>query len=44
MSLLTAESNTRAQRLFASSGYLHLATFDAVYAGGARGLAMWKAL
>lgn len=44
MSLLTAQTNTRAKRLFQGAGYQLLAPFDDVYDDGGAGLAMWKAL
>lgn len=44
MSLLTAESNHEAQRLFSSAGYQVLTFFDGVYAGQERALSMFKAL
>jgi ribosomal protein S18 acetylase RimI-like enzyme len=44
ISLLTAESNGPAQRLFRGMGYQSLAPFDDVYADGQRGFAMFKSL
>jgi ribosomal protein S18 acetylase RimI-like enzyme len=44
MSLLTAETNTDAQRLFLNAGFQVLASFDDVYVGGQRALSMFKAL
>jgi len=44
MSLLTAETNTGAQRLFLNAGFQMLARFDETYAGGQRAISMFKAL
>lgn len=44
MTLMTAESNTRARRLFSSAGYARLFTLDHAYAGGQRGIVMTKLL
>ncbi|MDF2693711.1 MAG: hypothetical protein K0S65_2094 [Labilithrix sp.] len=44
MSLLTAETNTDAQRLFLNAGFQVLASFEDVYIGGQRALSMFKAL
>lgn len=44
MTLMTAETNTRARRLFKSAGYSRLFTLEQAYAGGQRGLVMMKAL
>lgn len=44
MSLMTAETNIDAQRLFRSAGFHVVATFDEVYLGSQRGLTMIKAL
>jgi len=44
LSLLTAETNTEAQRLFRSAGFQVLAPFDNVYADGQRALSMFKSL
>ena len=44
MSLLTAETNVDAQRLFRSAGFQVVATFDEVYLGGQRALSMIKSL
>ncbi|MBX3206920.1 MAG: GNAT family N-acetyltransferase [Labilithrix sp.] len=44
MSLLTADTNTGAQRLFLDAGFQVLAPFDDVYADGQRALSMFKAL
>jgi ribosomal protein S18 acetylase RimI-like enzyme len=44
MSLLTAQTTTRAKRLFQSAGYQVLAPFDDVYDDGRAAFAMWKAL
>ena len=44
MTLMTAETNTRARRLFKSAGYSRLFTVEHAYAGGQRGIVMVKAL
>ncbi len=44
MSLLTAETNTDAQRLFLNAGFQMLTRFDDTYVGGQRALSMFKAL
>lgn len=44
MTLLTAATNVRAQRLFRGAGYTTSALFDGVYRGKERGLSMFKAL
>jgi len=44
MTLMTAESNRRARRLFAAAGYARLFVLDHAYARGQRGLVMTKAL
>jgi ribosomal protein S18 acetylase RimI-like enzyme len=44
MSLLTAETNIDAQRLFRRAGFQVLASFDEVYIGGQRALSMFKSL
>jgi ribosomal protein S18 acetylase RimI-like enzyme len=44
MTLMTAETNTRARRLFASAGYVHLFAVDQAYARGQRGFVMTKVL
>ncbi len=44
MSLLTAEGNKPALRLFSGMGYQALAPFDDVYIEGQQGIAMFKSL
>jgi ribosomal protein S18 acetylase RimI-like enzyme len=44
MTLMTAETNTRARRLFASSGYQMLFVVERAYARGQRGVVMSKPL
>jgi ribosomal protein S18 acetylase RimI-like enzyme len=44
ISLLTAETNFDAQRLFRSAGFRIATSFDDVYIGGQRALSMFKAL
>jgi ribosomal protein S18 acetylase RimI-like enzyme len=44
MTLMTAETNTRARRLFSSAGYSRLFVLDHAYARGQRGIVMTKAL
>lgn len=44
LSLLTAESNTRARRLFESAGFLPLLRVGQSYAGGQPGIWMFKPL
>ncbi|HVH45033.1 MAG TPA: GNAT family N-acetyltransferase [Labilithrix sp.] len=44
MSLLTAETNTDAQRMFLAAGYQMLAPIDGVYTGGQRAYSMFKPL
>lgn len=44
MSLLTAETNTDAQRMFLGAGYQMLALIDGVYADQQRGFSMFKSL
>ena len=44
MTLMTAETNTRARRLFASTGFQVLFVLERAYARGQRGLVMSKAL
>lgn len=44
VTLMTAETNARARRLFASAGYASLFVLDHAYAGGQRGIVMTKAL
>lgn len=44
MSLLTAETNTDAQRMFLGAGYQILAQLDDVYAGNQRAYSMFKSL
>jgi len=44
MTLMTADTNTRARRLFASAGYAALFVVDHAYARGQRGVVMTKAL
>jgi ribosomal protein S18 acetylase RimI-like enzyme len=44
MSLLTAERNVRARRLFVRAGYVVVAPLGTVYDGGQEGLAMQKSL
>jgi hypothetical protein len=44
MSLLTAETNTPARRLFRSARYQMLAPFEDVYVDEQRGISMFKSL
>ncbi len=44
ITLMTAETNTRARRLFASGGFQTLMVLEAAYARGQRGIVMTKAL
>jgi ribosomal protein S18 acetylase RimI-like enzyme len=44
LSLMTAETNTRARRLFTGNGYQRVLTLERSYAGGQRGLVMTKPL
>lgn len=44
MTLMTADTNTRARRLFAGAGYQLLYVVEGAYARGQRGLVMTKAL
>ncbi|MFT3765818.1 MAG: N-acetyltransferase [Minicystis sp.] len=44
MTLMTAETNTRARRLFTSAGYAKLFVIEHAYARGQRGIVMTKAL
>jgi len=44
MFLLTAETNTDAQRLFLTAGFQMLTRFDDTYVGGQRAYSMFKAL
>ena len=44
MTLMTAETNTRARRLFSSAGYARLFMIEGAYARGQRGIVMTKAL
>jgi ribosomal protein S18 acetylase RimI-like enzyme len=44
LTLMTAETNTRARRLFTGHGYQRILTLDRSYAGGQRGLVMTKPL
>lgn len=44
LTLMTADTNTRARRLFAGAGYQVLYALDTAYARGQRGLVMTKAL
>jgi ribosomal protein S18 acetylase RimI-like enzyme len=44
LTLMTAETNARARRLFASAGFHRLLVLDRAYARGQRGIVMSKAL
>jgi ribosomal protein S18 acetylase RimI-like enzyme len=44
LTLMTAETNTRARRLFAGAGFQALFTLERAYARGQRGIVMTKAL
>ena len=44
LTLMTAESNTRARRLFAGAGFQRTLTLDGAYARGQRGLLLSKPL
>ncbi|APR88020.1 hypothetical protein A7982_13369 [Minicystis rosea] len=44
MTLMTAETNTRARRLFTSAGYARLFVLEHAYARGQRGIVMTKVL
>jgi ribosomal protein S18 acetylase RimI-like enzyme len=44
MTLMTAETNVKAQRLFRSAGYQAVFTLDQAYAKGQRGIVMMKPL
>jgi ribosomal protein S18 acetylase RimI-like enzyme len=44
MTLMTADTNDRARRLFRSAGYQELYALDGAYAKGQRGIVMTKAL
>jgi GNAT superfamily N-acetyltransferase len=44
LTLMTAETNARARRLFASAGFQQLLVLDRAYARGQRGIVMTKAL
>lgn len=44
MTLMTADTNARAQRLFKSAGYLRLFVVEHAYARGQRGIVMTKLL
>lgn len=44
VTLMTADSNIRARRLFTSSGYAQLFVIERAYARGQRGIVMTKAL
>jgi GNAT superfamily N-acetyltransferase len=44
LTLMTAQSNRRGRRLFASSGFLPLLTWEQGYENGDSGLELWKPL
>jgi ribosomal protein S18 acetylase RimI-like enzyme len=44
LTLMTAETNARARRLFTSAGFHRLLVLDRAYARGQRGIVMSKAL
>jgi ribosomal protein S18 acetylase RimI-like enzyme len=44
MSLMTAETNARARRLFSAAGYTPLFTQEGAYAGGRNGIVFFRAL